>query len=97
MPVDVPTETQPVISPVVARLKQAAMVVGVAISLSAIYAAGFGIFSPNEHNAIAMMASLLIVAATQPLVYLHKPESAVTRAAPWATDAVLAACAVPRP
>lgn len=94
MPVDVPPETQPVISPVVARLQQAALIVGVAISLSAIYAAGFGIFSPNEHNSIAMMVSLLIVVATQPLAYLYKPHSAVMRAAFWAIDAVLAGCAI---
>jgi TRAP transporter 4TM/12TM fusion protein len=94
MPVDVLPVTQPVISLAVARLKRVASIVGVAISLSAIYAAGFGIFSPNEHNAIAMMAGLLIVVATQPLIFLYKPKNGVTRAAFWAIDAVLAGFAI---
>lgn len=94
MPVDVPPAVQPIESSSVVRLKQAALIVGIAVSLSAIYAAGFGIFSPNEHNAIAMMASLLIVVATTPLVHIYKPKNARIRALFWSIDAVLTGFAV---
>lgn len=81
-------------SPLISALKKVAALLGVAISLSAIYAAGFGIFSPNEHNAIAMMAGLLIVGSTTPLARLHSPDSTGMRAALWLVDGVLVSFAI---
>ena len=75
-------------------LKNSSILVGIAVSLTAIYSAGFGIFKQNAHNSLAMMASLFIVFATTPLVELYKIQRRAISLLFWMVDAVLATSAI---
>lgn len=75
-------------------LKNSSILVGIVVSLTAIYSAGFGIFKQNAHNSLAMMASLFIVFATTPLVELYKIQRRAISLLFWMVDAVLATSAI---
>ena len=94
MPVNTADSTEQPESLFLKILQIFAIFVGVIIAITAVYSAGFGIFKQNAHNALAMMASLIVVVTTTPLAYTHHSQNPWINALFWMIDGLLAACAI---